>query len=161
MPDTAITSALVSGSVALAVSLIVQVFTDRRDERQAKRARMEELRSVLDAAGVALIRVWEALPHVEDLQEGVGPPSETVRHLRDTLTSAWQQEARLAVRLGSEEAVVQRYAEAHRASAHLHTFFDELASGEQPEGFGELADSAWTAQTAFFTASAAYLEAQD
>jgi hypothetical protein len=157
--ETATVSVLVSGAVGiggLTVPLVTARMSDRRQRREARDARFDELREVVDAAAVALMAVREAQPELEEVQGGFDEVRLALPRLRTALMKVWQQEARLAARLGLDADIVRRYRVAHDALGALHVYWSAVVYGEQPEQtFDEANDAVQPAISDFFASAAA------
>jgi hypothetical protein len=147
-------SVIVTGSVALGVPLITGGLAELQSRRDARSQRLDELRSVLDDASVALLAFMDTVLTIDE-----NPDRETMtEHLRTMETAArkiWQQEARIAVRLGVEDPVYEAYRAAHDVSADYVIYVrDKLRSGTATTTMTEIASRQSTAYGQFFTAAA-------
>jgi hypothetical protein len=160
VPDTATVSVIVSGLVALGVPLLVQrVESDRRKD-DARHERYDELRSVLDEASAKLMHVWQLQPAPEDFEDQ--PDYEAVKPklpaMRVGLLECWKQQARIAMRTGTDSDVYKTYAVAHNAMGEVLTWWRHAVAEEpQKTDLAVLFDRASKALGKYFDAAAAYV----
>lgn len=140
--STATVAVIVSGVVGvggLSVPVVLDRLAASRRREEARDARLDELRTVIDDAAVALMRVWDAMPQIEEVKAGHGEIAAVVPRLRNTLYEVWRQEARLSARLGNTDKIVLSYHHAHEVVGGIHTFWSNALSGDPDPG--ELFDS--------------------
>ena len=133
MADIAVISV---AAVALGTPLINGCFAARQSKQTARSERLDELRSVLDDAAVALIQFMDSVPRPEDTPRGA--PAERKARLplmKSALMKVWEQEARIGVRLGAECDVFEAYKSAHKSAANYLVYYtDWLRSPPQEAG---------------------------
>lgn len=156
--DTATVSVLVSGVVALAG--VVSPFALRRREQAREDARRRdqrfgELRSVIDAACVALVYASERVPaHDETLRE------ECARPLADRLDDAVHEVhvagARMAAHLGADHEIIRRYDRIRRSAEGMVSALRRWSEGGRfdPDEIRDLQEAFERARDDFFDASA-------
>jgi hypothetical protein len=105
------------------VPLGVEALRARQTKAAGRNARMDELRSVIDEAAVALIAVLDAMPQLEEIEPSLEKLREAVPRLRKSLFAVWQHEARLAARLGSDSPTVEAYRRVHHLLGQLHDYY--------------------------------------
>lgn len=131
--DTATVSVLVSGAVGLGGGVVVPTaitrMTAARQRTEARDAQFDELRSVVDAAAIALFDVRAAEPRMEETSDPEAMRAAMPR-LRQALNAVGVQEGRLAARLKYDSVVVVRFREVHEALRVLHTHWAALLDGE-------------------------------
>jgi hypothetical protein len=159
--DTATVSVIASAVVGVGgvvAAATVPIVLDRRAaERrrvEAKDGRIDELRSVVDEAAVALIRVVDAMPQVEEVREGREAVRAVLGRLRSELLRVWQQEARLAARLGRGDDLVERYRDAHEELGRMLSYWSGFVDGEETGDFTVETAGQGPAMAAFFAVAA-------
>ena len=156
--DTATVSVLVSGVVGLgggvAVPIVITRMTAARQRTEARDARFDELRGVVDAAAIALFDVRAAEPRMEEISNPAALRAALPR-LREALIYVGMQEGRLAARLRYDSVVVERFRQVHEALRVLHTYWGAVLDGETPPmTFEEANDRFQAALAAFFEETA-------
>jgi len=155
--DTATVSVLVSGAVGLggvAVPIVITRMAAARQRAEARDARLDELRTVVDAAAIALFDVRAAEPRIEEISDPAALRAALPR-LRDALIVVGMQEGRLAARLKYDDVVVVRFREVHRSLRVLHTYWGAVLDGETPPmTFEEANERFQSALAAFFEETA-------
>lgn len=141
-----------SASVAIIVPLIASRLERGKLRLQAGVARLDELRSVLDTAALALgtsmTTLRNAERHIADSQgdNASSVDDERTRQTLQTLDNAVDElrelRLRIAVRLGPDADVTASYTTACEHLARLTEALDSVAQGgpssDDPEGWGEV-----------------------
>jgi hypothetical protein len=156
--DTATVSVIVSGVLGaggLLSPLLLDFRAANRRRIEARDARLDELRSVVDDAATALVKVLDVMPQLEDINRGREAVAEIIPRLRAGLYEVMRQEARLGARLGWAHEVAAEYKAAQGALGEIHTHWSRFAAGED-ETSDDLTrpfDEAFAAQGRFFDAT--------
>jgi hypothetical protein len=145
-------SSAVVGLGGLAVAVVTARMSEKRHIRETRDARVDELRSVVDSAAVALMSVRNKEPSMRD---GFDRVREALPDLREAVLEVRAQEARLATRLGLESPIVHTYQKAHEAVAGIHEYYAAVVEGETPaQELSEANAAVPTAVSAFFSVAA-------
>jgi hypothetical protein len=147
-------SVIVTGSVALGTPLINGWIGLVQGRRASRTARFDELRSVFDDAAQALTAFMSTLlssPYSsrQDWEERVLAAEQALKPMS-------QQEARMAVRLGSDATAVKVYRQAHVAAGSCVVYMREtLDPTKRPEGeLVDVLEAAQAASAAFYHVAA-------
>jgi hypothetical protein len=121
----AIVSVVSGAAVAITVPWITAMLERKRLREQVYEARIDELRTVLDQAGIALNQAFSALPTWEVLgQDALGQDERSIvavyANSRKTLEAVNAQAERLAIRLGEDSPVFTGYDKARRRLWNWH-----------------------------------------
>ena len=133
-------SVLTSATVAVSVPFLSARLERARSSTQLRLARLEELRSVMDAASLAFAKAEEALGSADLAVEhackrGADPTSQTdaqtaLARGREAVTAVHQALHRTAVRLGWTSSATALYAAAHKQlEDELRTLQDVFTGG--------------------------------
>lgn len=131
MANIAAISVIATSTVALGTPLINARLTALLSKRTARSERLDELRSVLDAGAVALMAFMGTMA---DLDKPHGTLTfETIElhlpEMRARLQIVWNEQARIAVRLGTLHPVYKAYEAAHDAAgSYLMTLREVVAT---------------------------------
>jgi len=133
MANIAELSVIVTGSVAVGVPLIKAGFGELRTRREARSQRLDELRSVLDDGAVALLAFIATSREIYDKLK-FGGLEDLIPKMETGLRNIWQQEARIAVRLGVTHEVFKAFREAHERSVEYLTYARHALEATPPDG---------------------------
>lgn len=136
MADIAVISVAV---VALGTPLINGYFAARQSKQAARSERLDELRSVLDDAAVALLQFMDSVPRPEDTPRGAQAVEARLPLMKSALMKVWEQEARIGVRLGAEREVFKAYKSAHNSAGNYLEYYKDWLRSPPREG-GKLQD---------------------
>lgn len=148
-------SVIVTGSVALGVPLINGAVSSWQARRAARAQRIDELRSVLDDAAVALLAFMATALQIPD-KTNLGDLAELIPMMETEVVEIWQQEARIAVRLGVTHEVFKAFRDAHERSVEYLTYARrELRRAGPNTTWGEITARQAAAYRRFFDLAAA------
>jgi hypothetical protein len=124
MANTVAIISVVSGAtVAIVVPWITATLERRRLRQQVAESRIDELRTVLDEAAIALARCFSALPTWDVVGQAVEQGADTASVLaesRKAVEDTGAQAERIAVRLGESSLVFAGYEQARAALWKLY-----------------------------------------
>lgn len=122
-------SVIVTGSVALGVPLINGAVATWQAKRSARAQRLDELRSVLDDAAVALLGFNALTVTIESGKLDREAMEERAGQMRAALQNIWEQESRINVRLGIDHEVAKAYRAAHDCAAEYYSWVRDALQG--------------------------------
>jgi hypothetical protein len=161
-----------TAAVGIATALIATRAEEDRFTRQARHARLDELRSVADQAAEQLLEAHDLFAQVlrvlqtarahgepidpPDGQGGRSFPAEASRYAALMITMLRTRE-RLSLRLGTDDPIAESYVEAMQPLAGALTFVNELERGavitdDQVSAFEALSADVMTSRQTFLDA---------
>ena len=163
-----IASVVATAVVGLGVPIVSSRFDREKIRDQADEGRRDELRDVIDKAGARLTETIYALDDARaEAQESVGTETEEgyrfasidVDGYTEKVKELWTYENQLAVRVGSEDELHARYADATSELGKAITTLSAVQNGaefdrERARELTHLRSAAFTAQSAFHDAAA-------
>jgi hypothetical protein len=159
--DIAVISVAVTGAVALGTPLIGGLIARWQGREVARTARYDELRSVLDDAAIALLQVWETAPTELSSPLELKEIEERLALMQAALHKVWQQQGRIAIRLGTDHPVYRSYEAAHGTAGGFLTYYTRRLSHRDTDlSLEQMVDEMPTA-IGRFTRSAAELVGPD
>lgn len=132
-------SVIVTGTVALGTPLINGLIQTKQAKRMEKGARLDELRSVLDAGAVALMDFMAMVP-TADVTWRPGDPVdfEAIERglvvMRNGLQQVTEAQARIGVRLGVGSDVYEAYLRARDAAEQYVLYYGSQVRAERIRG---------------------------
>ena len=149
---------IVTGSVALGVPLINGWVTALQSKRAARSQHLDELRSVLDEAAVALLGFMDSVPIEGDKIDRQAIEERVIPFMRAALQKIWEQEARIGVRLGVNHEVSKAYRYAHDCAGNYFVYVRDALRPAREKGdvdIKEISEYQAAANARFFNLAAA------